>query len=96
MLPILFEAYLEDAPGALTELTCAFEQRDAENLRCAAHKLKGCGNSIKAEALLALCQQIEYCGVENDWTKAENLLPRIEQEFARVATFIENFCADGN
>lgn len=91
MIPILFEAFMEETPTILEEVQAAVAAREGEKLRSSAHKLKGTCNSIKAEPLLMLSKKLEYTGINGDWNVAENLLPHVESEFARVVKFIENF-----
>ena len=91
MIPVLFEAFMEESQTILEELKGAVASREGEKLRSAAHKLKGGCNSIKAEPLLMLSKKLEYTGINGDWPSADNLLPHVESEFARVVKFIEEF-----
>ncbi|MFT4562570.1 MAG: HPt (histidine-containing phosphotransfer) domain-containing protein [Gammaproteobacteria bacterium] len=62
----LVEAFFEEAPPMLAELRSAFDARDADSFRRAAHSLKTNANTFGAAALGAQAQVVELGGLPDD------------------------------
>jgi HPt (histidine-containing phosphotransfer) domain-containing protein len=78
----LVDTFLEEAPVMLETLRKAFEAKDADTFRRAAHSLKSNSNTFGALALGAMARELELAGVAQVGTPS---LDALAQEYARVA-----------
>ncbi len=82
-------AFLDSSAADLTALRDAAGQCDRVALRNAAHRLKGsCGN-LGADALAAICQELEQAASFDDPVEHDALLGQLEHELSRVRTALE-------
>lgn len=85
----LVEAYLEEAPGMLTDLRTALAAGDAERFKRAAHSLKSNSNTFGAHGLGAMAKALELGGLAHARAATPDPLPALENEFARVAAALK-------
>ncbi len=74
----------EDAPKLLAALHEALANSAAAEVRRAAHSLKGLAANFGASACATAAQAIEECGKSGDLPTASQILPRLEQEVAKL------------
>ncbi|HOL64492.1 MAG TPA: response regulator, partial [Accumulibacter sp.] len=67
-------AYVDDAPKRLTQIQSAVQEGDADGLRKAAHGMKSSSANVGAEALAALCKELELIGRAGTVDGADELL----------------------
>lgn len=79
----LVQTFLDDSERRLGQLHAA---RSAQELGAAAHSFKGSSN-MGAVALAGLCQQLEDRARRPPLFGIEDLISRIDQEFAEVQRF---------
>ena len=77
-------AYVDDTPQHLCTLRHAIASIDAGVLRKAAHSLKSSSANVGADALAALCKEMEQLGRTDTTVGAAGLLTDMEQEFQAV------------
>ena len=77
----LFEA---DAAKSLSRIRQAIARGDAEELRSAAHALKGSAGNFLADAAVEAAQQLEIMGREHNLLGADESLIRLEAEIAAL------------
>jgi signal transduction histidine kinase/DNA-binding response OmpR family regulator/HPt (histidine-containing phosphotransfer) domain-containing protein len=77
-------AYVDDTPQQLRTLRSAIDGLDAGNVRRIAHTLKSASANVGAEALAALCKEMEHLGRADTTEGAEAILTDMEQEFQAV------------
>lgn len=87
-LHTVWRIFLEDAPLRLSSLKEGLRAR-SENALKQAHTLKGSSETIGAYAFSTLSRKIEQLLKQKDYLAAEVLLPEIDAEFSRLASFIE-------
>jgi HPt (histidine-containing phosphotransfer) domain-containing protein len=80
----LISTFLGDAPGLVATLRSSLEHRNFEELRRAAHTLKSNGTTFGATALASLSEELELKAQAGTLAGADELLTRIETEYARV------------
>ena len=80
----LVGTFLESGPATVAELSDSSEHADAERLRRAAHTLKSNAATFEADALAALCRQIEQLAAEGHVAEAAPLVSQVVEEFAQV------------
>jgi HPt (histidine-containing phosphotransfer) domain-containing protein len=80
----LVSTFLESGPATMAELSDSSEHDDAERLRRAAHTLKSNAATFEADALAALCRQIEQLAAEGHVAEAAPLVSQVVEEFALV------------
>ena len=81
---ILIETYIEDSSSRLTDINEAYNERDSEALRGAAHSFKGSSSNVGAVLLADLCRIAEDLGREGRVEEVEDLLTKIKDEFHSV------------
>jgi PAS domain S-box-containing protein len=80
----LISTFLSDAPRLVGTLRTSLEQRNPEELRRAAHTLKSNGRTFGASALASLSEELELIAQTGALEGADELVRRIETEYARV------------
>ncbi len=64
---------------------------DPHELQQAAHAAKGAARSAYATRLADLCEALEHSARIQDWSEINDLGPKVDAEFRRVLTFIEEY-----
>ncbi|MBF0194642.1 MAG: response regulator [Magnetococcales bacterium] len=72
--------FIEKLPSRLKIIVEAVEQKNSDNLKSAAHKLKGSSASFGAERIVAICHQLELLGRAGQIPQDENLLDALKKE----------------
>jgi signal transduction histidine kinase/DNA-binding response OmpR family regulator/HPt (histidine-containing phosphotransfer) domain-containing protein len=80
----VINAYVDDTPQQLSTLRRAIDGMDTGNVRRIAHTLKSASANVGAEALAALCKEMEHLGRADTTEGAGSLLNNMEQEFEAV------------
>jgi CheY-like chemotaxis protein len=80
----LISTFLGDAPDLVRTLRSSLGDGNSEELRRAAHTLKSNGVTFGATALAALSEELELKAEAGTLAGAEELVTRIETEYARV------------
>lgn len=81
---ILIETYLQDSNTRITDITEAYNDRDSEALRGAAHSFKGSSSNVGAVLLADLCKTAEDLGREGRVEEVQDLLEKIDEEYQSV------------
>ncbi len=81
----LVSAYLEETPTLLEQLRAAWDRRDAETFRRAAHSIKSSSASLGALHLSAQARALEVQGMQAQLDGAGDALDVLEAEYARAA-----------
>src|SRR5271165_1849978 len=87
--PQLLETFQQDALEHLAALRSAITGGEAGLLRGEAHALKGASLTIGAQGMADICQQLEKLGTAQSVEGAPEELARLDREFDRVKTEIE-------
>jgi HPt (histidine-containing phosphotransfer) domain-containing protein len=80
----LIDLFLQEAVAHLAGLRKSLAAKDARAFERTAHTLKGSSGNLGATAMSMMCAVLQEIGRETDWTRAEELLPRLETEFQVV------------
>ena len=80
----IMEAFFEETPQNLRELTTALEQSNQELLVRSAHSIKGCSAEILAEPLRRLSETVEQLGRSGETQSIAKMLPLLEEEYRRL------------
>jgi CheY-like chemotaxis protein/HPt (histidine-containing phosphotransfer) domain-containing protein len=80
----LAEAFQFETPPLLETLRQAVVEGQPEQLRRAAHNLKGSSNNLGARTLAALSTELEAIGKNGTVERAAELITHLEQEYQRV------------
>lgn len=83
--------YLASAPKLLQGLRQAVESGDAKALRMAAHSLKSSSRNLGAQALAALCQELEHMGRASTIEGATALLADLEADYGHVENKLKSY-----
>jgi len=84
LLAELIDIYLADTPPRLVALRLAFDAGQPQALSREAHALKSSSAQLGARALAETCRQIELLGREGSLAGVEELLARLDRNFAAV------------
>ncbi|MBV9580592.1 MAG: response regulator [Chloroflexi bacterium] len=85
----LAEPYLQEEAEVRTELRAALHAADVPRVAFVAHKLKGSAGTVGAEALAALCGQLEERARQGSLEGADVLVPQLEAAADAVRTALE-------
>jgi two-component system, sensor histidine kinase and response regulator len=82
--------FLNDAPAQLRSLRQKIDKGDANGVRMQAHTLKGASATVSAEALSALCREVQDAAAAKDLIRAATLLRQLEEQFELLKTLPEH------
>ncbi|MBI4494552.1 MAG: response regulator [Chloroflexi bacterium] len=85
----LIELFLEDAPAQLAAVRAGVLAGNADQVRRAAHGLKGVSGNMGARPVAAVCLELETLGRSGPLDGATALLARLEREFERLRQALE-------
>ena len=88
MLARLGPIYLQTMPDLIDQLYEAYQSRNREKLRYAAHTLKGNASAISAEALADLLIELEAGAGSLGWQQVKWGIERISAENNRVINWL--------
>jgi HPt (histidine-containing phosphotransfer) domain-containing protein len=89
VLAELIDLFLKDAVAHVSRLRESLASREGRAFERTALALKGsCGN-LGAQAMSRMCADLQAAGHASDWTRAEVLLPGLEEELRAVSRELE-------
>lgn len=88
----MLEFFLEDFETLREEIHNAFNTENRELLRDAAHKAKGGAGNGAAVQLADIMKSLQLSALESSWQDLHALHEQAEHEYARVQSFIHDFC----
>lgn len=94
LLREVVEEFLDDTPDVLAEAVAAANQDDAEQLRMAAHKLKGSLLFLNPVEAIALARQVEELAATGNMDAARQSLDDFHIHFGAVCQALEAFLAN--
>ena len=86
MVAGLVTLYLKDSPLLIQDMRQAAECANLDDLRRAAHTLKGNSSQVGASRLSSLCFELEQAAKAGSLEDAGKMIERIQAEFADVET----------
>jgi len=89
MIPELAEMFLEDAPPLITKIQNGFELGNGNQVKEAAHTLKGSSASMGLHAFSIHCKKIEMFAKSGDLAESAKSFPNLEAEYAQVKIVLE-------
>ena len=89
LLPTLVKTFINDGTKLLDDASRALEQKNAQDLRRAAHTLKSNGATFGATMLFTIAKQLEQFGREGQFEGAAELIERARREFSKAKTELE-------
>lgn len=69
-------------------LRAAVDAGDFESMKSIGHALKGASANLSLEPLREACRRMEEAGRAGDATAAKDALTRMEEEYARLQSFL--------
>jgi PAS domain S-box-containing protein len=91
LFPTLVKSFIDDGTRLLSEASQALQQKNAQDLRRAAHTLKSNGATFGAMMLSTVAKQLEQLGREGQFEGAVELIERAGREFVKAKTELEKF-----
>jgi len=86
----ILKDFVEPATSNVDEITASFDDRSADGVAKAAHKLKSSARSVGAHELADLCLALETAGKAEDWGEIEKAAPRLPNTIEKVVEYIDN------
>jgi HPt (histidine-containing phosphotransfer) domain-containing protein len=80
----LIDLFLKEAIVHLARLRDSLKNKDASLFARAAHTMKGSSGNLGAMTLSHICAELQDLGPTVDWSRAAEILPRLETEFEAV------------
>lgn len=90
MMRDIVGAFLEDAPGRLTDIADGLANDDAELVRRAAHTLKGNALTFGALDLADSCKRLEGAAKDGELSGAAPIMAEIERTWAATRPVLES------
>lgn len=87
---MLIDVFIKDSIQRLEIIQQAIRTNDTENLRRAAHSLKGSAMNISAARLTELCRELEFMGRDGRLENATTLFEAVREEFDKVKSYLES------
>ena len=91
LFPTLVKSFIDDGTRLLNEASQALQQKNAQDLRRAAHTLKSNGATFGALRLSSVAKHLEQLGREGQFEGAAELIERAGREFVKAKTELERF-----
>ncbi len=90
----LIEIFLEEYPTMLLEIQEAVAAKDAQQLKSAAHALKGSVSNFCAKGAVEASRRLEHMGAVADFSEAEKDYQILVQEMENVKTALYHLMED--
>ncbi len=84
----ILNEFIEPGSSNVEEIKAAFEDRSAEQVAAAAHKLKSSSRAIGANYLADLCLSLETAGKADDWEAIDLEAPKLDNAIGEVIDYI--------
>lgn len=85
----ILKDFVEPATSNIGEIKASFDDRSADGVARAAHKLKSSARSVGANELADLCLTLETAGKADDWDEIEKAAPRLSSSIEEVIEYID-------
>ncbi len=85
----ILKEFVEPATSNIGEIEASFDDRSADGVAKAAHKLKSSARSIGANELANLCLTLETAGKADDWDEIDKAAPRLGDVMLEVTDYIK-------
>ena len=89
LLQEFIEMFLEDYPSLVSEIESAVASKNSENLKIAAHTLKGSVGNFCAQGAFDAAFVLEQCGSKNDFSQIDVQLVQLRREMEQVETALK-------
>ena len=86
VLARVISIYLDSAPALLRQMETAITENDVESLHAAAHSLKSASANLGADALAAMCRELETLDAGSGVDAASTRLAAMQAEYTAVET----------
>ncbi len=80
--------FIDDAPGKVEQIKVGLRENNIEEIRRAAHTLKGAAANIIAEGVRKAAEIIEHSDADNETDDLEEKLRALEEEMDKPAMVI--------
>ena len=94
MVRELATEFLPDARLGIGEIAQAIDDRSAERVSAASHKLKGSCALVGARHLIAICADLEIAAKACDWSVIGNRAGQLDRRMKEVEEAINGFLAE--
>jgi HPt (histidine-containing phosphotransfer) domain-containing protein len=74
----VLEDFVRHAQSQITSIRAAVVNRDAEQMKIPAHRLKGSASLVGACQVVDACTQLEAMAGAGDWPLTQSLVPRLD------------------
>ena len=88
---MLYEAYLNESPKLLDNISQGLAQNNADMVNYAAHTLKSSSTALGGIRLGNLCQSLETSARDQHLSSGAELLTQIKDEYEQVAAELTQY-----
>jgi HPt (histidine-containing phosphotransfer) domain-containing protein len=85
---LLVSTFIQDSSSKIETMRSTIKNNDAENLRMAAHGLKGSALNLSAAKLTRLCKVLEDKGRKGCFDNVHQLIDEVELEYKAVTGYL--------
>ena len=89
LLRELIDTFFKEADGQLAKVRAGVADRNGPVVQKASLALKGSSANLGAQAMSRMCAELHELSRSADWTRAADLLPRLESELQAVRSELE-------
>lgn len=90
----ILREFVTELPSRIKEMETALKQGDMENMKRAAHTLKGSAANVSAKALSHCALEVEHAAKDGDVERAETGLKVIQREAERLELYVKDLGSD--
>jgi CheY-like chemotaxis protein/HPt (histidine-containing phosphotransfer) domain-containing protein len=87
----LLQSFIGPSRNIILEIQAAYDQRSAEGVQMAAHKLKSAARSVGANQLADTCVTLEAAGKNEEWEVIDREVGSLDPQMLEVEKYIELF-----
>jgi len=80
----VLEDFVRYAQSQITSIRAAVVNRDAEQMKIPAHRLKGSASLVGACQVVDACTQLETMAGASDWPLMQSLMPRLDGQMQDI------------
>jgi PAS domain S-box-containing protein len=90
MIKEILNDFIQPSQDIIEDMKLAHQERSAEGVKQAAHKLKSSAGSVGANKLADLCEKLEQAGKEENWNSINAGMPDLDPLFNDAEHYITN------
>lgn len=84
----ILHEFIPPTQKTITEIINAQQEKSADRIEMAAHRLKSSARSVGAGQMGELCEKLEYAGRDGKWPEIDKIVPQLQPMMDDIVTRI--------